>query len=412
SLVLLKEYIPGDRRLLVAYVLPKKGESLRVGELRSFLKQKLPDYMVPSFFVLLDALPLTLNGKVDHRALLALDLSQPDLQETFVAPRTSVEKQIADIWSQFLKLEKVGIHNNFFELGGDSLIATQIISRLNNAFNIKLPLSVLFELSTIAQLNKTIETNLWTAQYISNSASKTTYKGNLKQFRFPESIPLSFAQQRLWFLNQLENNNSAYNIPYGYRLTGNLSIKALAQSLNEIIRRHEILRTTFASAEIEPKQVISSNIQITLTIIDLQELSTEEKQIKVQQITTEEAQQTFELTSGFLFRAKLLRLSVQEHILLLNLHHIVSDGWSFDIFFRELTELYTAFSTNQPSPLSELPIQYADFAHWQREWLQGEVLESQLNYWKQQLSGSLPILQLPTDYPHPRVQTYKGAYNP
>jgi len=229
-----------------------------------------------------------------------------------------------------------------------------------------------------------------------------------------KDLPLSFAQQRLWFLNQLEPNSSAYNIPAAYRLTGHLNLNALEQSLNEIIRRHEILRTTFASTEVELKQVISSNIALTLPIIDLQELPPDEKESKAQQIATEAAQQPFDLTTSSLFsslfRAQLLCLSDQEHILLLNFHHIIFDGWSFNIFFQELTTLYQAFSTDQPSPLPKLPVQYADFAHWQREWLQGEVLESQLNYWKQQLSGSLPVLQLPTDYPRPPVQTYPGAY--
>jgi len=225
-----------------------------------------------------------------------------------------------------------------------------------------------------------------------------------------EHIPLSFSQTRLWFLNQLEPNSSAYNIPTAYRLTGHLSIKTLEQSLNEIVRRHESLRTCFVSTDVELKQVIYSNLDLTLPIIDLQELLPDEKRIKAQQIATSEAQQPFTLATGPLFRTQLLRLSDQEHILLLNFHHIISDGKSCDVFFQELTTLYKTFSTDKPSPLPELPIQYADFAHWQRECLQGEILESKLNYWKQLLAGSLPILQLPTNYPRPPVQTYPGAY--
>lgn len=221
--------------------------------------------------------------------------------------------------------------------------------------------------------------------------------------------PLSFAQQRLWFLDQLERSISAYNMPVAYRLTGSLNVIALEQSLNEIVRRHEVLRTTFTLIEDEPIQVISSNIQITLPIIDIQELPADQQLIKAQQIAIKESQKPFNLAHEVLFCFKLLRLSEQEHILLLNLHHIVFDGWSYNILFQELTILYKAFSTNHHPTLSELPIQYADFAHWQRNCLQGEVLESQLNYWKQQLGGNCPILQLPTDYPRPSSQNYQGA---
>ena len=221
---------------------------------------------------------------------------------------------------------------------------------------------------------------------------------------------LSFAQQRLWFLNQLEPNSSAYNIPDAYSLTGILNITALEQSLNQILHRHEVLRTTFPSLDGQPSQAITPSIALTLQIIDLGEHPEIEKDAIAQQIVTREAQQPFNLAQEPLFRVKLLRLTEAEYVLLLNMHHIISDGWSFNIFFQELTALYTAFSNGQTSPLPELPIQYTDFAHWQREWLQGEVLESQLSYWKQQLGGSLPTLQLPTDYPRPPVQTYPGVY--
>jgi len=225
-----------------------------------------------------------------------------------------------------------------------------------------------------------------------------------------KDLPLSFAQQRLWFLNQLEPNSCAYNMPAAYRLTGQLNITALEQSLNEIIRRHEVLRMTFPAVNGQPSQAITPSITLTLPLTDLGEHPETETEVIVQQIATEEAQQPFNLAQEPLFRAKLLRLTEAESVLLLNMHHIVSDGWSFDIFFQELAALYSAFSTNKPSPLPELPIQYADFAYWQRQWLQDKVIESQLSYWRQQLSGSLPILQLPTDHPRPPVQTYRGKY--
>jgi len=224
------------------------------------------------------------------------------------------------------------------------------------------------------------------------------------------NLPLSFAQARLWFLAQLEPDSPAYNIPAAFRLTGLLNVTALSQSLSEIVRRHEVLRTTFPSVDGQPKQVISLDTALTLPVIDLRELPPDQGLSEAQRLATEEAQESFDLATGPLFRVKLLRLEEAEYMLLVTMHHIVYDGWSHDIFLRELAALYDAFSSGKPSPLPELPIQYADFAHWQREWLQGEVLESQRDYWKQQLNGSLPILQLPTDYPRPPVQTYQGGY--
>ena len=225
-----------------------------------------------------------------------------------------------------------------------------------------------------------------------------------------KNISLSFTQQPLWFLNQLEPNNPAYNIPTAHCLQGVLNLSALEQSLEEITRRHSILRATFPSVDGQPYQIISPFIPIKLPIIDLTRLSQKLRLAEVQRLVNQESRQSFNLAQEPLFRCQLLYLYEQEYVLLLNIHHIVFDGWSYNIFFQELAALYTAFSTNKPSPLPELPIQYADFAYWQREWLQSEFLESQLSYWKQQLSGNLPILQLSTDYPRPPVQTYRGAY--
>jgi amino acid adenylation domain-containing protein len=225
-----------------------------------------------------------------------------------------------------------------------------------------------------------------------------------------KSAYLSFAEERLWFLDQLVLERPIYNIPVAYVISGSLHVAALEQSLVEIVQRHQILRTTFPVVDGQPTRAIAPDISLTLPVIDLRELPPEQRNAEAYRYASEEAQQPFNLAQDPLLRVKLLYLKDAECVLLLNIHHIVSDGWSFDVFFRELTTLYTAFSTDKPSPLPELPIQYADFAHWQRNWLQGEVLESQLSYWKQQLGGSLPILQLPTDYLRPPVQTYPGAY--
>jgi len=396
-----REDVPGDKRLF-AYIVPNQEQATTPRDLRRFLKEKLPDYMMPSAFVLLEALPRTPNGKVDRRALPLPDKARPELEETFVAPRTPIEEVLVGIWAEVLALDKVGVQDNFFELGGHSLMATQVISRVRDAFSVELSLYSLFEAPTISSLGERMEV-------ASREGLGLQAPPILPRTR-NENLPLSFAQQRLWFLDQLVPDAPIYNIPLAYRVTGRLNVAALEQSLSEIVRRHEALRTTFTAVDGQPIQVIAPSIALTLTIIDLGEHPETEREAFAQQISTEEAQKPFNLATKPLFRGKLLRLAETEYVLLLNMHHIISDGWSFDIFFRELAELYEAFSTNKPSPLPELPIQYADFAHWQRQWLQGEVLESQLNYWKQQLGGSLPILQLPTDYPHPPVQTYPGAY--
>ena len=223
-----------------------------------------------------------------------------------------------------------------------------------------------------------------------------------------DSAALSFAQRRLWFLDQYEPNSSIYNIPSALRLRGSLDIGALELSLNEIIRRHESLRTTFSMVEEEAVQVIAPWVHLSVPVIDLSDCAGGEREQQALGLAREDALRPFDLAQGPLFRSKLLRLGEDDHVLLLTMHHIVSDGWSMGVLHRELSVLYEAFSRSQPSPLPELPIQYADYAVWQREWLQGEVLESQLSYWKKQLEGIPGVLHLPTDHPRPAVQSYRG----
>ena len=398
--VVAREDIPGDKRLL-AYVVPNQEQSITSRELRHFLKDKLPDYMMPSAFVLLDKLPRTPNGKVNRRALPVPDKVRPELEETFVAPRTPVEEVLVGIWAEVLGLDRVGVQDNFFELGGHSLLATQVISRVRDAFAVELSLYSLFEAPTISSLGEKVE------------AARREGLGLQAPPILPrtsnENLPLSFAQQRLWFLDQLIPDAPIYNIPLAYRVTGELNVGALEQSLSEIVRRHEALRTTFTAVDGQPIQVIAPEINLTLPVVDLREIAEAERKEEVQRLAIQEAQQPFDLTQGPLLRVKLLRLDEAEHFLLLTMHHIVSDGWSLGVLMRELGVLYEGFSTGKPASLPELPIQYADFALWQRECLSGEVLESNLAYWKQQLGGELPVLELPTDRPRPPVQTYRGA---
>ncbi|WP_448265466.1 amino acid adenylation domain-containing protein [Nostoc sp. DSM 114159] len=408
SVVIVREDEPGDTctegsrsKRLVAYVVPQTEQSLTVPELRQFLKAKLPEYMMPSAIVLLESLPLTSNGKVDRRALPKPDLDST-LRELYVAPRTPTEEMLAQIWAQVLKLEQVGIHDNFFELGGHSLLATQLLSRIRNIFKVELVLRELFAASTVAELAQSIG-------QLQQQDSEITSPPLLKRTRDAE-LPLSYAQQRLWFLDQFEPNSPFYNIPMALRLVGNLDRVALEQSLQEIIHRHEALRTNFITVDGKPSQIIQTETTWTVSVVDLKYLSTTEREITSQQLAQQQVTQPFDLAKEALIRATLVVLNETEHVLLVCMHHVVSDGWSMGVFVQELAALYDAYAQGQPSPLAPLPIQYADFAIWQRNWLQGEVLQSQLNYWQQQLQDAPALLSLPTDRPRPAVQTYNGTH--
>ena len=385
---------------LIAYLVPRKAPPPTVTALRHALAKKVPEHMIPSTFVFVDTLPLTPNGKVDRRALPEPSAARPTLQLPPAEPRNPTEKTMADIWEAALGLNQVGIHDNFFELGGDSLLATRVVSQACNAFQVDLPLSRLFESPTVAALAEQIETALRTERGQDGPVLRPVPRDT--------KLPLSFAQQRLWFLDQLEPGNPAYNIPAVLRLSGVLDPAALGQSLREIVRRHETLRTTFSTADGRPFQTVAPAPALSLPVIDLQELPADRRDAEAQKIIAEETRQSFDLAQGLLTRARLLRLGREEHILLLTMHHIASDGWSRGILLRELAALYRAFTTGNPSPLPELPVQYTDFAVWQRQWLQGETLEEQLAYWKKQLAA-LPALPFPTDRPRPPAQTYRGA---
>jgi amino acid adenylation domain-containing protein/non-ribosomal peptide synthase protein (TIGR01720 family) len=372
-----------------------------VGELRGFLLAKLPEYMIPSAFVVLEALPMTPNGKLDIRALPAPESTRPESEQEYVAPRTLTEELLASIWAEVLGLDQVGVHDHFFQIGGHSLLATQVIARIRSTFGVELPLRKLFETPTVAGLAASID--------VAQTSDNGRQLPPLQQVPRDDELPLSFAQQRLWFLDQLEPNSPFYNIPSAVRLRGRLDVPALERSINEIIRRHEVLRTNFRSVDGRPAQVISPSLELSLTVEDLSGLPESERETEVHRRAVEEARRAFNLANDPLIRVVLLRLAEEEHVVLLTVHHIVSDGWSTGIFIEEIAALYDAFSNGRPSPLPDLPIQYADFASWQRQWLQGEVLEEQLAYWKQQLAGSPPVLELPTDYPRPSVQTFRGA---
>ena len=407
---------PGQKRI-VAYIVarPQNGGDLLSGEgesespsksqiwpdLRVYLKDRLPDYMVPSAFVLLDALPLTSSGKIDRKRLPEPDVWQSPVEKTYVEPRTVVEEVLAGIWAHALNTERVSVHDDFFVLGGHSLLAIRILSQARQALQIELPLSSIFEVPTVAGLAGRIEAEI--------KAGKLSEALPIEITQRDSELPLSFAQQRMWFLNQLEPDSPAYNMPAAIRLEGDLDIFALENVLNEVTRRHEILRTTFATTDGRPVQVIAETQSIDLPVINLSELCEEEKEAEAKRLVGSEAKRPFNLEHGPLLRTSVLVLGERETIVLFTMHHIISDAWSTDILVREVSALYEAYLDNRPSPLPELAIQYADYSQWQRDWLQGEVLEEQLSYWRQQLGGTLPVLELPADRPRPAVPTLRGG---
>jgi amino acid adenylation domain-containing protein len=587
AVVAAREDPAGDKRL-VAYVVPRTADPPTVTELRRFLLDRLPGYMVPSVFAFLGSLPLTATGKVDRRKLPAPERARPELEEGFVAPRNTIEEKLAVIWADVLGLERVGVHDSFFELGGHSLLATQVISRVRDAFQLELPLKQLFETPSVAGFGRSIDGRLGNDSRIAatmddlskqkvteglteplpdlgqdrqlQSVQETTPAGEFKQrlqesrsdadassraqashaprgvrshlpvgatgnsqavdrwqlweqhlfachaqhmlwlesqrrvtelrlhlvqtaheleaalqqqistelwlFSFargpqtpdfmpvpgidgrqtlhsrevpghdrpsepavsvrldrqdgPERpsrenvvehrrFPASFAQQRLWFLAQLQPGSFAYNIPSFLRLSGPLDLRALKWSFNEIVRRHEVLRTTLIGQEGEPVQVVAPELALDLPIEDLERYRPEEQQAEVNRLSTEEARYIFDLSHGPLIRCKVLRLGAQDHILLVTLHHIVADGWSLGVLFRELSVLYEAGCQGRPSPLPPLPIQYSGFAQWQRRWLTQERVAAQLQYWRERLAGAPSTLALPTDRLRPAVPSYAGA---
>ncbi|HEV2763561.1 MAG TPA: condensation domain-containing protein, partial [Pyrinomonadaceae bacterium] len=388
---------------LVAYVVPAKhAAAASTVELKRHLRERLPDYMIPSAFVTLDALPLTPNGKLDRKALPEPEPGALGAGEEYEAPRAGLEEVVANIFASVLRTERVGRADNFFELGGHSLLGTQVISRLRTTCGVELPLRNLFEHPTVEALTRLVEAAL------RGDADETTAPPPLVRVSREQVLPLSFAQQRLWFLDQLEPDSSFYNMPSAVRLRGALDVRALSQALSEVVRRHEALRTTFPSVEGRPVQLINPPRPLVVEVEDLGHVAEAGREAEALRLAGVEASLPFDLADGPLLRARLLRLLEDDHLLLLTMHHVVSDGWSVSVLAAELSALYAAFLTGEPSPLAELSVQYADYSVWQRGWLHGEVLERELSYWRTQLGG-LAALELPTDRPRPPVQSHKGA---
>ncbi len=388
----------GDRRL-VAYVVPAAGQDLRTADLRAFVRERLPEFMEPSAFVTLDALPLTPNRKVDRRALPAPEAAAA--AGAFVAPRNPVEEVLASIWAEVLRVERVGVVDDFFALGGHSLLVSRVVSRVHRTLGVAPPLRSLFEAPTVASLAVRIEAMLREGRRASAPP--------LRRLPLQSDLLLSFAQERLWFLDRLEPGSPAYNLPLAVQLTGSLDPCAMTAALAEVVRRHEALRTTFALRAGRPVQVVGPPRPMDLPLVDLAALPEPVRKDEAKALADAEAGRPFDLATGPLLRGLLLRLDGREHRLVLVLHHIVADGWSLGVLVQETAALYEVARRGRPSPLPELPVQYADYAAWQRSWLTGEVLDGLLDHWRARLAGAPALLELPTDRPRPQVQRFHGA---
>src|SRR5215217_2743367 len=381
----------GGKRLVAYYV--EHSQPLEAPRVRDWLKQKLPEFMVPAAFVKLAALPLTANGKVDRKALPSPEQDGPSA-EAVQGPRTVMESLVARIWMPLLGVARVGVKDDFFALGGHSLLATRVVSRLRAALGRDVPVRWVFEAPTVEALAERLEAVKASGQGVSTPVPTRVSR--------QAAMPLSFAQHRLWFLGKLDVGGYSYNLPFVVRLRGALNLKALEHALAAVVRRHEALRTTFEEVEGEPVQRIASDVTVHLSVV---EASDDAVRGQVETL----ARQSFDLGQGPLLRVTLLKLGEQEHVLVLVLHHIVADGWSMGVLTKELEALYTAHVKGAQATLPELPVQYADYAVWQREWLKGEVLEEQLSWWRARLAGAPEVLEVPTDRPRPAVQGYRGA---
>ena len=414
SLVVTTEDAAGHKSL-VTYLVSNLDAAEVIQSVRAVIRENLPDYMMPSAFVVLEKFPLTPNGKIDRAALPAPKLDDL-LGADFVEPRTDNERKMAQIWCEVLGLERVGVTSNFFELGGHSLLATQCISRIREAFHVDVPVKALFTTPTIEELCNVL---------ISAGELSPLAPPPVQRISRDGDMPLSFAQMRLWFLNQLETGKSEYNISTSYnmpaaiRLKGDLNVSALRKAFQALVERHESLRTSFLIDDGRATQVIREPTDWFMDVRDLCHLDQEEREAEVIRLAEDEATRSFDLVLGGLekarrirlMRTRLLQTGDNEHVLLLTMHHIISDGWSLGILIDEVGELYRSLVQGEAPNLPELRIQYVDYASWQRQWMEGPVFDHQLGYWRDVLAG-VPVLELPTDRPRPATMTFNGSYEP
>ncbi|GHG73242.1 non-ribosomal peptide synthetase [Comamonas sp. JC664] len=390
----------GDRKL-AAYVVARE-EAPAQSSMRAWLRDRLPEHMVPASFTLMPALPLTHNGKVDRRALPSPEPAQGDAS-SYQAPRSFTEEVLCRLWASLLEMERVGIHDNFFHLGGHSLLATQVVSRVRAELGIELSLRTLFAGPTVAQL----------AQHLASPETSVALARPVPPLRRAPregAMPVSFAQERLWRFFQRAPESSAYNIPRAFRLTGPLEPHHLEAAFQGLIARHEALRLTYSEEAGVPVQRIQPPPSFQLRHVDLRGREDREEEALRDMLAS--ALRPFDLTRGPLLHASLLRLGDAEHLLFFCMHHIASDGWSLGVLARELGRLYTASVTGEDAGLPTLTIQYPDYGTWQRDWLSGDELRERLGYWKKALDGAPTLLNLPTDRPRPPTRTFNGLRLP
>ncbi|MDY7096043.1 MAG: amino acid adenylation domain-containing protein, partial [Acidobacteriota bacterium] len=400
----------GSSKRLVAYVVPPEGSEKdgtqwpEAGGLRRALADDLPDYMVPSAFVVLEELPLNANGKVDRKALPDPDWSASTAVAPYRAPQTPTEGMVADLWADVLSLPRVGRDDDFFDLGGHSLLATQLMARLRDALGVEVPLRALFEGPSVAELARVVDETK-----VGESGLQAPPLEPMERPADGDGLPLSFAQQRLWFIDQLEPGSPVYNMPIPVQLVGPLTVAKLSQAVAGVIRRHEALRTTFSAAGEQPVQRIHPPEPSALPVADLTGLAPAVARAEAARLVGEDALRPFDLEHGPVLRISLLRLGDEEHVVVANMHHIVSDGWSLNLLTSEVGEFYESMNAGEEPDLDPLPIQYADYAHWQREWLSGDVLATEVDFWRDALSGAPPVLELPTDRPRPPARGITGG---
>jgi len=400
AVVLARDGAPGGGRWLVAYVVPpRRGSAPHGSELKGFLRDLLPLYMIPAVFLSLEALPITPNGKLDRRALPAPVDGEAVAGE---APRTPVEDVVAGIWADVLGCERIGSRDDFFALGGHSLLLTRVLSRVTETFGVEVPLRTVFEVPTVEAMARTVAAMLAAGAGLPATPLR-------KRTEVCEPAPMSFAQERLWFLARLAPDSPFYNLPVVLQLTGPLDAAALRRTLAEVVRRHEVLRSALREQGGRRVQVPLSLPPLALPLVDISAVEEPAHSRLADALAAAEARRPFDLESPPLVRALLLRSHTAMHRLVFVMHHVATDGWSLGILVREVAALYRDFTSGRPASLPDLPVQYGDFAAWQREWLRASTLSRHLEYWTHQLDGAPPRLTLPTDFPRPLRQRFRGA---
>ena len=405
--VVSRENASGEAALVAVMTASNPAQpNLDAGSLRQHLQSWLPDYMIPSDFVIVEQLPLSPNGKVDRSKLPLSEVQRLEDSNQYVPPRNPLETQLCEVWENLLSTNPIGVHDDFFLLGGHSLLAVRLVAQLERFLERSITVATIFKHPTVAELADCIRSDKETTQHLASANGSLSVINRVAR---GDEMQLSFAQERIWFLDQFQPGAATYNIPVGLEIDGSLNVKALQDSVFSLHQQHEILRTTFPARDGLPCVVVSPDPNVSFEYQDLREFTADSRESQARHIATEFVAQPFDLASGPLFRAVVLRLDDSRHWVLLSIHHIIFDGWSFDVLLKDLSQLYECHQRGDEPSLDGTALQYVDFAQWQREHLRGETLEHKMEFWRRELQGDLPILQLPTDHPKPPVRKYRGG---